>query len=1068
MSFLTLKSESQPSGKSVNNTDGANNFINHFNDPVVIRPGDTIELVSCSINKPDVFVVTPENNQFIFRRGYGLGDLADPDSLGERGTRFAQHVVEIPVGTYSGDQLATTIQDQLERNTLLLSFTDTWAVGYTAAVPPAPAVFQIVLGSAGLIAATVGTYEPSRQEALYEELAPEKITDPLTDITELTNVNYTDPFIATDIENGRSPIASKLNVNIGLQSTNFLAPTNGIQKARVKPVSICDGFTIEEPPASRPFGRVVTFDLPGLGTISNLSTTGNLNILFAGAENDYTNGEAVYLAFVSPDPFRPQRTGAGLYGIEYVTATAVVDPITNLLTGLTRTGNPQVGYKNTDLFSVLKTGGGSPSSPAVVSVNNGVTGITEINGSFYSDNVLLGLIAITQIPLGADPTAFGAQVFINSNVLGIGELTAAEITPAESDVMSTTNGVFSVGDLFLVDESDQNGIIRVASITPEPPKGDQFYFKNWNNDLGFDLIAEPVPLSPEAPAGWTHTVTLDEEDWYLKVHEDAAFVMSKNINNSIYNGAGNDWYKAIADPVELAAGKPFNTSCSWQKVRFGDDPAPSSYTTIFLTTDEGASTESVPLSFLKTYPQVQLGYCKMQMAGEQYAPVEGGLKYEENYEPYLYDLNLTFAGDLDSGVGGLKMTVIQQYGADNNTSFPDQGWSVPLALYEDVFVPFANPFGFIFGESEIEIHLQIDNFFNPIMEVNFLNAGVADTPAIVILDEPEIDTYIPPNYRSNLRELYYPLSAIIFYGEAYPFNIDALNVDNPGGVYGQTRLSYIVQGYEPEVSNWREENRGNMLWEIANDLDGDFLGYSNWNDDALQALEPGFNVGNQPIVLKFDKISPLDIQEPDGVTVLPPTQASGKISYFDASPGNPDRPWTIWNPYLTNGIGPLIGMPSFWQNPTPTPVIGLNGTTNPLVAPRQTIQVEVPEFNIKSWSGGSNDVGRAVGVIPAEQWDRNTDLTNDTLYYKSDYPKPVATNSQVTQPMYSLSCRLRDTEGKLIQDLKNPTTVTFMLKEGEESKQQRIMDNAMERVSAMKANNQENRISNANENMPRF
>jgi len=1060
MSFLTLKSESQPSGKSVNNTDGANNFINHFNDPVVIRPGDTIELVSCSINKPDVFVVTPENNQFIFRRGYGLGDLADPASLGERGTRFAQHVVEIPVGTYSGDQLAATIKDQLERNTLLLAFTDTWAVSYTAAVPPAPAVFQIVLGSAGLIAATVGTYEPSRQEALYEELAPVKITDPITDITELTNVNYTDPFIATDIEKGRSPNASKLNVNIGLQSTNFLAPTNGIQKARVKPVSICDGFSIEEPPPSRPAGRVVTFAVANLGTISSLSA-GNITILDPGSPGDYTNGENVFLEFATPDPQRPQyAVGTSLYGINYVTATANVNGA-GVLTGLTRTGTPQVGYQASDIFAVTKAGGTFATALVMV---NGPGAIGEINGTGYVDNVLTGIKAITQIAGGEDPTAFGAEVFINIDPLSFGVLTDAEITPTESDIMSSSNGVFSVGDLFLVDGLDNNGVIRVASVTAAPPKGDQFYFKNWNNDLGFDLIAEPVPLSPEPPTGWTHTVTLDEEDWYLKVHEDAAFVMSKNIDNSIYDGAGNEWYKAIADPAELAAGKPFNTSCSWQRVRFGDDPAPARYTTIFLTTDEGASTESVPLSFLKTYPQVQLGYCKMQMAGERMA----GEDPEENYEAYFYDLNLTFAGDLDGGVGGLKMTVIQQYGDDNNTSFPDAGWSVPLALYEDVFVPFANPFGFLFGESEIEIHLQINNFFNPVMEVNFLNAGVADTPAIVILDEPEIDTYIPPNYRSNLREVYYPLSAIIFYGEAYPFNIDELNVDNPGGVYGQTRLSYIVQGYEPEVSNWREENRNNMLWEIANDLDGELLGYSNWNDDALQALEPGFNVGNQPIVMKFDKISPLDIQQPDGVTVLPPTQASGKISYFDASPGNPDRPWTIWNPYLTNGIGPLIGMPSFWQNPTPTPVIGFNGTTNPLVAPRQTIQVEVPEFNIKSWSGGSNDVGRAVGVIPAEQWDKNTDLTNDTLYYKSDYPKPVATNSQVTQPMYSLSCRLRDTEGKLIQDLKNPTTVTFMLKEGEESKQQRIMDNAMERVSAMKANNQETRISNANENMPRF
>ena len=109
-----------------------------------------------------------------------------------------------------------------------------------------------------------------------------------------------------------------------------------------------------------------------------------------------------------------------------------------------------------------------------------------------------------------------------------------------------------------------------------------------------------------------------------------------------------------------------------------------------------------------------------------------------------------------------------------------------------------------------------------------------------------------------------------------------------------------------------------------------------------------------------------------------------------------------------------------------------------------------------------------MGVIPAEQWENNAELANDTLFYKSDYPKPINLNSQVTQPMYSLTCRLRDTEGRLIEDLKNPTTVTFLVKEGDEAVQQRIMTRALERVSAMKANSQEERISTANENMPRF
>ena len=40
--------------------------------------------------------------------------------------------------------------------------------------------------------------------------------------------------------------------------------------------------------------------------------------------------------------------------------------------------------------------------------------------------------------------------------------------------------------------------------------------------------------------------------WYIAVHEDAAFVMSQNLNNSIYDGEGNEWFKDIADTTELA------------------------------------------------------------------------------------------------------------------------------------------------------------------------------------------------------------------------------------------------------------------------------------------------------------------------------------------------------------------------------------------------------------------------------------------------------------------------------------------------------------------------------------
>jgi hypothetical protein len=207
---------------------------------------------------------------------------------------------------------------------------------------------------------------------------------------------------------------------------------------------------------------VLTFDLPNLGTISSLSGA-NLSILDPGSPGDYTNGENVFLEFATPDPQRQQYAeGTNLYGINYVTATATVNA-GGVLTGLTRTGNPQPGYDANDIFAVTKAGGTFATALVMV---NGPTAIGEINGTGYVDNVLTGIKAITQIAGGEDPTAFGAEVFINIVPLSFGILSDAEITPAESDIMSTLNGVFSVGDLFLVDGGTQNGIIRVASITP--------------------------------------------------------------------------------------------------------------------------------------------------------------------------------------------------------------------------------------------------------------------------------------------------------------------------------------------------------------------------------------------------------------------------------------------------------------------------------------------------------------------------------------------------------------------------------------------------------------------------
>lgn len=1074
MSFITLKSQGNESGRTQNTADGASNFVNNFNDPLIISPGDTLELVSCSINRPDTFVMTPRNNEFVFRRGYGLGN--DPDRINlNTSLRFAQHLVRVPPGTYTGEQLAGEMTTQCNENTLLQSYADSWVVTYTEAIPPAIAKFTFlcdIVNPPATQPTELITYNPSRREDIYNELAPVKITDPLTNITELENSNYTDPFMPTLIRRGRNPVNdSKLNLQVGLEQSGFIHPSAGEDEIRVLPVSVVQSILIDASTA-RPEGRVVTFKLSGLGSINDVSTGGNITIDNAGGLNAYTNGEDVYLAFLTPDAKRPQvplGTPAG-GGIIYKSCLVRVNAVSQVVEGLdNHTPNiPQCGYKDGDTFVVMKATGPQPASPAVITINAGA--ISEINGSFYANPGTVTLEAITQVT-GADPLGNGATVNTTADVGSVGELLTATITIAQSDILSGVGGaVFTAagvdyGDLFLVDDGDANGIIEVASVTPAPPAGDQLYFANYRGNIGYSATGSPV--AGNYGNGWTWEIVIEALTWYFHIHEDGALVMTRNSANSTSQGNGNVWYKAQANPAELAVGKPFNTTCSWEKAFPDRRVKPENRPKIFLTQDGGLTFGYVPLIFAQTYPQIQLAYSKSQTQNNSTETDNPN----EMYRPDYSDLSIRLRADKDDGAGAIFVDGVQQWGLDNNTSFPEADWSENRFLYDNEEYFRGGVGGFIFGESGLVIKMTMNNNFNPVMSIGFSNAGVDAGEVVLILDDPDAlpDPQIPDGYTSNLREHYYPLKSVAFYGEAYPFNIDHLNLANPGGQFGQSRVSFKTTGYSEETSVWRERNRKNVLW-VSPTMDDNPA--RNWSDEYLQDIEPGFSEGNQPIIIKFDEISPTLIQLPDGVTPLPPTIGTGKISYFDASPGGASAYSTLWySPYypnINNGIASSIGVPSFFQEPTPGPAIGFNGTETILANPRQTIQVEIPEFNMKSWSGGSNDVGRAVGVIPAEQWENNDLLVNDTLYYKSEYPKPIELNSQVTQPIYSVTCRLRDTEGRLVKDLQNPTTVTFLLKEGQEVIQQRIMDKAMARASATRANLQENKISTANENMPRF
>ena len=127
-----------------------------------------------------------------------------------------------------------------------------------------------------------------------------------------------------------------------------------------------------------------------------------------------------------------------------------------------------------------------------------------------------------------------------------------------------------------------------------------------------------------------------------------------------------------------------------------------------------------------------------------------------------------------------------------------------------------------------------------------------------------------------------------------------------------------------------------------------------------------------------------------------------------------------------------------------------------------TIQVELPDFGVKSFSGASADTGRAICAIPREQF--TTDERSGTLHYESNYPVVIDLNCKDDIVLNHISCRLRNLDGKL-SDLLNPTSVTLLIKEKSEASQARAFEKAMERMEGRKADRQSNRISMMNSNV---
>ncbi len=157
------------------------------------------------------------------------------------------------------------------------------------------------------------------------------------------------------------------------------------------------------------------------------------------------------------------------------------------------------------------------------------------------------------------------------------------------------------------------------------------------------------------------------------------------------------------------------------------------------------------------------------------------------------------------------------------------------------------------------------------------------------------------------------------------------------------------------------------------------------------------------------------------------------------------------NTMLTNTISPLIGFDRFNVYPSGKTSNPTKSQQSPILSIREpNLLLELVDFNIKGYNGATGDQGKIIASIPAEEL--NTNTRTGTLNYFSQYPIMIDLNLVNDITVYDLNAVIRRPNGKIADDLLPSTSMTILFKEGEESKQKRLMKEQIELIASTMSN----------------
>ena len=234
--------------------------------------------------------------------------------------------------------------------------------------------------------------------------------------------------------------------------------------------------------------------------------------------------------------------------------------------------------------------------------------------------------------------------------------------------------------------------------------------------------------------------------------------------------------------------------------------------------------------------------------------------------------------------------------------------------------------------------------------------------------------------------------------------------------------------------------------------------------DTTEIVNPNFQVASEAITLhKGDAVDLEDESETVSTSPLGavPTNAMtvsalykfGEIYASDTTGNPPEGGLDAADLTPVGSINTLLGFNRLYNFVAGQTSNGVTSTNNPITnIAEPTLSLELPDFNIKGANGNTGDSMRVIAVVPKEEL--NTNEKTGTLHYYPAFPIMIDLNLPQEQIFYDLNAILRLPDGKVANDLINPTEITLLFKEGEESKQRRMMKEQAQLISSMMGNKQ--------------